>query len=107
MDDLLTMLSVIVGLLSFCVAGYIMAVTDFRPKKAIRDEELPEAMDLAEPVITRRELSLSELGINRFGDLAALPAEEQRRIKMEEHVREYSSANPQDVAGVIRSWLQG
>jgi len=107
MDDLFTLLTVIVGLLSFCVAGYIMAVMDFRPKEVSRDEEASEAMDLAEPVISSREMSLSELGISRFGDLASLPPDQQRRLKMEEHVREYSSTNPQDVATVIRSWLQG
>jgi flagellar biosynthesis/type III secretory pathway M-ring protein FliF/YscJ len=106
-SDLVTSLTVVFGLLSVCLAGYITALMDFRPKEAKPGEEPHEEMEAAVPETTARGLSLSELGIFKLGDMSPLDAEGQRRLKMAEHVRIYSQRNPEDVAGVIRSWLSG
>ena len=106
-DDLATTLTVVFGLLSFCVAGYIMAVMDFRPKRVTEDEGAREELEPIEPVVSTREMTLAELGISQFGDISALPPEQQRRLKMEEHVRNYGMTNPEEVAAIIRSWLSG
>ena len=106
-DDLITTLTVVFGLCSFCVAGYIMAVMDFRPKKVSDQKEAEKDLELVEPVVSSQELTLSQLGISQFGDISSLPADQQRRLKMEEHVRNFSQTNPEDVAGIIRSWLSG
>lgn len=106
-DDLVTTLTVVLGLIGFCAAGYIMALMDFRPKEATGEEEPREEMVAVEPGTTTRQLTLSELGLSEFGDLSVLSPEEQRRLKMEEHVRNFGQTKPEDMAEVIRSWLRG
>ena len=84
-----------------------MAVMDFRPKRVTEDEGAREELEPIEPVVSTREMTLAELGISQFGDISALPPEQQRRLKMEEHVRNYGMTNPEEVAAIIRSWLSG
>nr|HQH73762.1 hypothetical protein [bacterium] len=57
------------------------------------------------PVSEAKELSLSQLGLSEFGDIASLPAEEQRRLKMQEHVIHYAAEKPDEVAAIIKAWL--
>ena len=71
----------------------------------IEGEEMEEVP--IEPVTETKELSLSQLGLAEFGDIASLPAEEQRRLKMQEHVINYASEKPEEVAAIIKAWLTG
>lgn len=64
------------------------------------EEEVP-----IEPVTEAKELTLSQLGLAEFGDIASLPAEEQRRLKMQEHVINYAAEKPEEVAAIIKAWL--
>ena len=107
MEELINTATIVVGLSAFCIAGYIMACRDFRPKQVSDREGFGEELEEAEPLVSQRELTLSELGITDFDDFASLPADQQRRLKMEKYVRDFSRSNPEDVAAVIRSWLQG
>ncbi len=107
MEDLINTATIVVGLSAFCIAGYIMAMRDFRPKEVSEDADLGEDLEEVEPVVSRRELTLSELGLTDFDDIASLPADQQRRLKMEQHVRDFGRSNPEDVAAIIRSWLAG
>ena len=74
----------------------------FAPKP-IEEEQMEEVP--IEPVTESRELSLAQLGLAEFGDIASLPAEEQRRLKMQEHVIHYAQEKPEEVAAIIKAWL--
>ena len=67
-------------------------------------EEITEEIPI-EPVSEAKELTLAQLGLAEFGDIASLPAEEQRRIKMQEHVINYAAEKPEEVAAIIKAWL--
>ncbi|MFB3789028.1 MAG: flagellar basal-body MS-ring/collar protein FliF [bacterium] len=69
-----------------------------------REEGVVEEVPI-EPVSEAKELSLSQLGLSEFGDIASLPAEEQRRLKMQEHVIHYAAEKPDEVAAIIKAWL--
>ena len=94
---------------------YTYAVWDFRPKylfpRGRRGEVWVSPEGEAgtglgfEPVERRRELTQRELGIAEFGDKAMLSPEEQRRLKMHEHVHGYVRMNPEEATNVIKSWL--
>lgn len=72
----------------------------------ILPEEMEEEVPI-EPVTEAKELSLAQLGLAEFGDIASLPAEEQRRLKMQEHVINYAAEKPEEVAAIIKAWLSG
>ncbi len=74
----------------------------FAPKP-IEEEPIEEVP--IEPVTESRELTLAQLGLAEFGDIASLPAEEQRRLKMQEHVVQYAQEKPEEVAAIIKAWL--
>ena len=74
----------------------------FAPKPI--EEEAVEEVPI-EPVTESRELTLAQLGLAEFGDIASLPAEEQRRLKMQEHVVRYAQEKPEEVAAIIKAWL--
>lgn len=83
---------------------YIFFQSAFAPPEVAveEEEEIP-----IEPVTEAKELTLSQLGLAEFGDIASLPAEEQRRLKMQEHVINYASEKPEEVAAIIKAWLSG
>jgi flagellar M-ring protein FliF len=91
-------LAILVGL------GYMFFQRAFAPKP-IEEEEVEEIP--IEPVTESRELTLAQLGLAQFGDIASLPAEEQRRLKMQEHVISYAQEKPEEVAAIIKAWLSG
>ncbi|RJP33282.1 MAG: hypothetical protein C4527_05085 [Candidatus Omnitrophota bacterium] len=87
--------------------GYYFAWHDFKPKQVERDERYPFSHPMQfEPVVKRRELSRRELGIEEIGHSSALPAIEQRRFKMGQIIRDYSSTQPEETANVIKVWLR-
>ena len=92
-------------LLALAYFAYTFFQKAFAPKDA--DLEMVEEEIPIEPVTEARELSLSQLGLSEFGDVASLPAEEQRRLKMQEHVINYASEKPDEVAAIIKAWLSG
>lgn len=96
--------SIIPLLLLFALGyfAYVFFQRAFAPPEAEEegDEEIP-----IEPVSEAKELTLSQLGLAEFGDIASLPAEEQRRIKMQEHVINYAAEKPEEVASIIKAWL--
>lgn len=89
-------------LLAVGYLAYLFFQRAFAPPE-IEEEDLEEAP--IEPVTDAKELTLSQLGLAEFGDIASLPAEEQRRLKMQEHVINYAQEKPEEVAAIIRAWL--
>ncbi|RJP19899.1 MAG: flagellar M-ring protein FliF [Candidatus Omnitrophota bacterium] len=83
--------------------AYIFFQRAFRPAE-VEEESLEEEIPI-EPVTEAKELTLAQLGLSEFGDIASLPAEEQRRLKMQEHVINYAAEKPEEVAGIIKAWL--
>lgn len=83
--------------------AYIFFQRAFAPPE-VMEEEITDEIPI-EPVSEAKELTLSQLGLAEFGDIASLPAEEQRRIKMQEHVINYAAEKPEEVATIIKSWL--
>lgn len=83
--------------------AYIFFQRAFAPPDVL-EEEITDEIPI-EPVSEAKELTLSQLGLAEFGDIASLPAEEQRRIKMQEHVINYAAEKPEEVATIIKSWL--
>ncbi len=81
---------------------YIFFQSAFAPPEIDMEEE--EEIPI-EPVTEAKELTLSQLGLAEFGDIASLPAEEQRRLKMQEHVINYAAEKPEEVAAIIKAWL--
>lgn len=90
-------------LLAVGYLAYLFFQRAFAPPE-IDEDELEEEVPI-EPVTETRELSLQQLGLAEFGDIANLPAEEQRRIKMQEHVVNYAAEKPEEVAAIIKAWL--
>ena len=86
------------------VLAYLFFQKAFAPKP-IEEGEAEEVP--IEPVTEPRELSLAQLGLAEFGDITSLPAEEQRRLKMQEHVISYAQEKPEEVAAIIKAWLSG
>ncbi len=82
--------------------AYVFFQRAFAPAEIEHEEE--EEVPI-EPVTEAKELSLSQLGLAEFGDIASLPAEEQRRVKMQEHVINYAAEKPEEVAAIIKAWL--
>ncbi|MEW6237688.1 MAG: flagellar basal-body MS-ring/collar protein FliF [Candidatus Omnitrophota bacterium] len=89
-------------LLALGYFAYIFFQRAFAPPEI--EEEMEEEVPI-EPITDSRELTLSQLGLAEFGDIASLPAEEQRRIKMQEHVINYAAEKPEEVAQIIKAWL--
>lgn len=89
-------------LLSVGYLAYLFFQRAFAPAEVELEEE--EEVPI-EPVTEAKELTLSQLGLAEFGDVASLPAEEQRRLKMQEHVINYAQEKPEEVAAIIRAWL--
>lgn len=83
--------------------AYVFFQRAFAPPE-VMEEEITDEIPI-EPVSEAKELTLSQLGLAEFGDIASLPAEEQRRIKMQEHVINYAAEKPEEVATIIKSWL--
>ncbi|MFH1738882.1 MAG: flagellar basal-body MS-ring/collar protein FliF [bacterium] len=94
----------VIALGVIAVLGFLFFQKAFAPKP-IEDEELEEVP--IEPVTETREMTLAQLGLAEFGDIASLPAEEQRRLKMQEHVISYAQEKPEEVAAIIKAWLSG
>ncbi len=90
-------------LLALGYFAYIFFQRAFAPPE-VEEEELEEEVPI-EPVTEAKELTLSQLGLAEFGDIASLPAEEQRRLKMQEHVINYAAEKPEEVAAIIKAWL--
>lgn len=97
------------GLFSIFLVGYWLAWTDFKPTKVKKDEYFhinpKHTQDFFEPVKTTRALTGRELGIHDIDDTGALPAEAQRRLRMEEIIRDFSSLSPEETANIIKGWL--
>ncbi len=93
----------LVLLLAVGYLAYLFFQRAFAPPE-VEQDELEEEVPI-EPVTETRELSLQQLGLAEFGDIANLPAEEQRRIKMQEHVINYAAEKPEEVAAIIKAWL--
>jgi len=86
--------------------GYSLAMNDFKPKKAEKEgNSSPDRRNNIVPVTRSRELSNAELGISDIDDTAALSSLEQRHLKMEKIIREFSTQSPEETAGVIKGWL--
>ncbi|HPO08295.1 MAG TPA: flagellar basal-body MS-ring/collar protein FliF [bacterium] len=94
----------VIALAVLAVLGFLFFQKAFAPK-VIEEEEVEEVP--IEPVTESRELTLAQLGLAQFGDIASLPAEEQRRLKMQEHVISYAQEKPEEVAAIIKAWLSG
>ncbi|MBI1389410.1 MAG: flagellar M-ring protein FliF [bacterium] len=90
-------------LLAVGYLAYLFFQRAFAPAE-IEEEEMEEEVPI-EPVTEARELTLQQLGLAEFGDIANLPAEEQRRLKMQEHVINYAAEKPEEVAAIIKAWL--
>ena len=94
----------IIGLAIIGILAYLFFQKAF-VAKPIEEEEVEEVP--IEPVTEPRELSLAQLGLAEFGDITSLPAEEQRRLRMQEHVISYAQEKPDEVAAIIKAWLGG
>lgn len=105
-DILYTLLPLAV--LSVAIAiGYYFAWTDFRPKQVLADESFSSHVKPITDFSPRsRALSNRELGLHEIGDSAGLSSFDQRRLKMEEMIRQYSQESPDEAAGVIKGWLR-
>lgn len=101
-----TIVTSVLPIILILVLGYFVYAffnKAFAPiERESEEEEIP-----IEPVTDAKELTLSQLGLAHFGDIASLPAEEQRRLKMQEHVVNYAAEKPEEVAAIIKAWLSG
>ncbi len=104
--DTLFSLAPIAFLSIVIIIGYYFAWTDFKPKKIDANEDFNIQF---EPVThynpKRRELTNTELGIHDFDNIGALSKEDQRRLKMQESIKQYSQESPQEAANVVKNWL--
>ena len=57
------------------------------------------------PITRSHELTEAELGIYDIDNVGVLSPIEQRRLKMEKMIRDFSESSPQETAVVIKSWL--
>lgn len=106
-ENITSIIKTILPLILLFALGYFVYIffqSAFAPPEitAEEEEEVP-----IEPVTEAKELTLSQLGLAEFGDIASLPAEEQRRLKMQEHVINYAAEKPEEVAAIIKAWLSG
>ncbi len=86
--------------------GYTIAWKDFKPKEISTNEEFElSSQTQYEPVTKSRELTDRELGIDKIGDFGALPAVDQRRVKMQKMILDFSVQRPEETAEVIKGWL--
>ncbi len=93
-------------LFSIFLIGYYLAWNDFTPKSVNEEEENSLLTQFnAEPVRKSRELMNKELGIEDIDNIGALSDTDQRRLKMHEVIKEYSTNKPEDAASVIKGWL--
>lgn len=108
-DQTLYTLVPIFFLFALFMVGFYFAWTDFRPR-IIRESENEtfsiSAYSSIEPTANKRELSMSELGIDELGNHANLPVHIQRKQKMSETVRNYAVDSPELAATVIKKWLK-
>ncbi len=107
-NNIMTIVRSLIPLILLFALGYFAYVffqRAFRPPE-VEEEELEEEVPI-EPVTEAKELTLAQLGLSEFGDIASLPAEEQRRLKMQEHVINYAAEKPEEVAAIIKAWLSG
>lgn len=93
---------------------YAFAVWDFQPKylfprsrrtRKSNGKTRIESTNDFEDIVKPRALTEWELGIDRIGNLAVLSPEEQRRLKLHEHIQNYARDKPEDAAQVIKQWL--
>lgn len=108
--DLLTesLISVVfMAFLTVAIAiGYYFAWTDFKPKRIDADEEYGLSWKpVTESPIRKRALSDSQLGLYDIDTVAALSPSEQRRLKMEDKIRQYVQESPDEAANVLKGWL--
>ncbi len=108
-----------VGVFGLFLAIYTFAVNDFKPKDLYPErvragqsgrgmrgsDDVDDSAFSIEPVASHRPMSARELGIAEFGDVGALSDEEQRRIKLREHVHNFVESKPEEAASIVRSWL--
>jgi flagellar biosynthesis/type III secretory pathway M-ring protein FliF/YscJ len=96
-------------LFALFMVGFYFAWTDFRPR-IIRDSDNEtfsiSAFSSIEPAVKKRELSMSELGLDELGNKAHLPIHIQRKQKMSDSVRNYAIDSPELAATVIKKWLK-
>ncbi|MBD3268310.1 hypothetical protein GF373_16715 [bacterium] len=91
------------------LVGYWFACSDFKPRTINLNDDFklhssPEtSSDFSEP--KKRELTEAELGIDDIDNAGHLPAYIQRQHQMEKQVKEYSTASPDETAGIIKGWL--
>ncbi len=104
-QNIMSIIKTILPLVLLFALGYFVYIffqSAFAPPEIEMEEE--EEIPI-EPVTEAKELTLSQLGLAEFGDIASLPAEEQRRLKMQEHVINYAAEKPEEVAAIIKAWL--
>ncbi len=107
-NNVMTIVRSLIPLVLLFALGYFAYMFFQRAFRAAEvEEEVEEEEVPIEPVTEAKELTLSQLGLSEFGDIASLPAEEQRRLKMQEHVINYAAEKPEEVAGIIKAWLSG
>lgn len=96
-------------LFALFMVGFYFAWTDFRPRK-IHDSDnetfVVSAYSSIEPSVKKRELTMSELGIDELGSNVVLPTHIQRTQKMNDTVRNYAIESPDLAATVIKKWLK-
>jgi len=107
LGDLIGTVAVVIGLLGVCVGGYFLALRGLRPKQLRVREQPRKERETVPPKTPGRELTATELGLSELGSNSALSPEEQRRLKMEEQVRNFSQIKPEDAAELVRRWLRG
>ncbi len=100
-----TLVIVIIGFLAFRQFRKILRAAPVPVHVPVGGPEGVMREGPPEEVPLGREFSLSELGIRSPEDIAALPAEEQRRIKLQTQVTDWAKVNPAKVAGIIKTWL--
>lgn len=108
-----------VGVFGLFLFIYRYAVNNFKPKHLYPErvragrsgrgergsDELEDPAFQIEPVASHNPMTARELGIAEFGDVGALSDEEQRRIKLREHVHNFVESKPEEAASIVRSWL--
>jgi flagellar M-ring protein FliF len=103
--NITSIIKTILPLVLLFALGYFVYIF-FQSAFAAPEIEMEEEEEIPiEPVTEAKELTLSQLGLAEFGDIASLPAEEQRRLKMQEHVINYAAEKPEEVAAIIKAWL--
>lgn len=107
-NEAIRVIAPVAGLVLLVLISAVVLFMALRKPQRVQEEQMKGTVEDKQKrtgVPAQGELTAEELGIMDPDSLAALPPDEQRRVRLKEQVVQFANQKPDSVAQIIRTWM--